>query len=218
MNRSAQVRSIDALERMAAALRVFGEEASVALDDLRLDLHRVIQWIEYDQKDYWTQELRGAQQAVTEARLNLERARMFRSGDSQPSCYEEKKALEAAQRRVELARRKLEAVKRWGRLMEHEATECRTAVAPLAHWVQTDVPRAVTLLRRLSGALESYVGLELAEQAPPPGESAPQAAGSGNEAGSKDGAGEADAAPPTQGEGGPSTDSDAGEGSPREVA
>jgi hypothetical protein len=138
------------------------------LDDLRMDLHRILQWIEYDQKDYWTQELRRAEQAVTEARLNLERARMFRFGDSQPSCYEEKKALEAAKRRVELARSKLEAVKRWGRLMEHEATECRSAVAPLAHWVQTDAPRAAALLRRLSGALESYVGLELAEQSDQP--------------------------------------------------
>lgn len=164
MSRSAQVRSLDALHRMAAAVRVFAEDSSVALDDLRMDLHRILQWIEYDQKDYWTQELRRAEQALTEARLNLERARMFRFGDSQPSCYVEKKALEAAQRRIEAARRKLEAVKRWGRLMEHEATECRSAVAPLAHWVQTDAPRAVALLRRLSGALESYVGLEITEQ------------------------------------------------------
>ena len=177
MNHSAQVRSIDALEHMAAALRVFAEEASVALDDLRMDLHRVIQWIEYDQKDYWTQELRRAQQMVTEARLNLERARMFRFGDNEPSCHAEKKALEAAQRRVEAVRRKLETVKRWGRLLEHEATECRGAVAPLAHWVQTDVPRAVALLHRLSGALESYVGMELPDRVQPPEEGTAPASG-----------------------------------------
>jgi len=209
MNGSARVRSIDALEHMAAALRVFAEEASVALDDLRMDLHRVIQWIEYDQKDYWTQELHRAQQRVTEARLNLERARMFRFGSSEPSCYEEKKALEAAQRRLEVVREKLEAVKRWGRLMEHEATECRSAVAPLAHWVQTDVPRAVALLRRLSGALESYVGLELAEQASPPGEGAAPAPGEEAQADkSKSTQAPEQVEPPAQAEGGPSPDSE----------
>jgi hypothetical protein len=226
MNRSAEVRSIDALQRMASALRVFADEASIALDDLRMDLHRVIQWIEYDQKDYWTQELRRAQQRVAEAKLNLERARMFRFGDSQPSCYEEKKALEAAQRRVEIARAKLEAVKRWGRLLEHESTECRSAVAPLAHWVQTDVPRAAALLRRLTGALESYVGMELSDRARPPGEGTAPASGeeakTGDETATAEETRDTDAAPTVaatsaRAEGDPTTDAKVDEAPPREI-
>ena len=161
MNRPARVRSIDALDHLAAAVRAFAAEATVALDELRMDLHRAIQWVQYDQKDYWTQELRRSEQAVTEAKLSLERKRMFRIGDQVPSCHEEQKALDAAKRRVAAARQKLEAVKRWSRLLERQSMECRAGIAPLADWIQTDVPRAVTLLKRMSGALESYVDLAL---------------------------------------------------------
>jgi hypothetical protein len=178
MNRPAHVRSIDALEHLAVAVRAFAQEASVALDDLRMDLHRAGQWIQYDQKEYWTQEIRRSEQAVTEAKLNLERRRMFRIGDQQPSCREQEKALEAAKRRLAAARQKLEAVKRWTRLLEHESMECRSALAPLARWIQTDVPRATSRLKRMSGALESYVDLE---PCVPPEEQATPSDGSGGE-------------------------------------
>jgi hypothetical protein len=161
MTRSAKVQSIDVLDLLALAVRAFAQEASVALDDVRMDLHRALQWVQYDQKDFWSQESRRSQEAVAEARINLERKRMFRVGDQEPSCQEEKKALEAAKRRVERAREKLEAVKRWSRFLEHESHECRSGIAPLADWLQADVPRALAMLHRLSLALESYVDLAL---------------------------------------------------------
>lgn len=168
MSRSAKVQSIDVPEHLAMAIRAFAQEASVALDDLRMDLHRAMQWVQYDQKEYWNQELRRSEEAVAEAKLNLERKRMFRFGDQEPSCHEEKKALEAAKRRVQRAREKLEAVKRWSRLLERESHECRSGIAHLADWLQADVPRALAMLKRLSLALESYVDVELTAQAPPP--------------------------------------------------
>ena len=183
MNRPARVRSIDALDDLTAAVRAFAAEATVALDGLRMDLHRAIQWVQCDQKDYWSQELRRSEQAVTEARLSLERKRMFRIGDQAPSCREEEKALEAAKRRVAAAREKLEAVKRWSRLLERQSMECRAGIAPLSDWVQTDVPRAVTLLNRMSGALERYVGMESSAGMESRDEQAGTAAESGGTAG-----------------------------------
>lgn len=164
MSHAAQVRSIAALEELAAALRSLSAEMTVALEDLGMDLHRAIQWIEHDQRDYWAQEYRRAQEAVTEARIALERKRSMKIGDRQPSCDEEKKALEMAKRRVERARQKVETVRRWGRLLEHEATECRSGIAPLARWVETDVPRALSMLKHMSEALESYVGATLSRE------------------------------------------------------
>jgi len=182
MTAPANVRSIDALQRLGVALEVFQHEASVALDDLTMDLQRAIQWVEVDQREYWVQELRRAEAAVNEAKLNLSRKKMFRIGDREPACDEEKKALEMAKRRVERAREKLEAVRRWGRLLEREAVECKSGVAPLAQWVETDVPRAVAVLKQLTGALEAYVDVArldatveaelatlVAQAGPPPG-------------------------------------------------
>lgn len=157
MTRTARVQSIDALVHQAASLQTLGEEVSTSLDDLGMQLQRAVQWILYDRKDYWTHEYRRAQEAVTEARINLERRKLYRVGDQEPACREEKKALEMAKRRVEVARNKIEAVKRWGRLLEHEAMECRSSTAPLLQWAQADVPRALAVLRRMSSALESYV-------------------------------------------------------------
>lgn len=165
MNRAANVQSIDVMDQMAMAVRAFAQEASVALDDVRMGLHRALQWVQFDQKEFWVQESRRAQEAVAEARLNLERKRMFRFGDQEPSCHEEKKALEAAKRRADRAREKLEAVQRWSRLLDRESHECRAGIAPLADWIQTDVPRALAMLKQLSLALEHYVDL-----APPAGD------------------------------------------------
>jgi len=167
MSRSANVQSIDVMDQMALAVRAFAQEASVALDDVRMGLYRALQWVQYDQKEYWVQESRRAEEAVAEARLNLERKRMFRLGDHEPPCHEEKKALEAAKRRVDRAREKLDAVKRWSRLLDRESHECRGGIAPLADWIQTDVPRALAMLKQLSLALDAYVDL-----APPMGDSA----------------------------------------------
>lgn len=157
MTRTAKVRSIDALLHQAASLQTLGEEVATSLDDLGMQLQRAVQWIQYERKDYWTQEYRRSQEAVAEARINLERRKLFRVGDQEPACREEKKALEMAKRRVEVARSKIEAVKRWGRLLEHEAMDCRTSTAPLLQWAQADVPRGLAVLRRMSTALESYV-------------------------------------------------------------
>jgi len=167
MDRFANVRSIDALEKLAAALRSFAEEATVALEELGMDVHRAIQWVQYEQKEYWSAQLLRAQEAVQEAKLCLERKRMFRVGDTKPSCHEEQLALDAAKRRLELTRQKLEAVRRWTRLLGHESMECKSGVAPLAHWLQTDVPRALAVLKRMQAALESYVGLQSSAEAPP---------------------------------------------------
>lgn len=176
MDRSANVRSLDALDRLAAAVRSFTEEATVALEELGMDVHRAIQWVQYEQKEYWSQQLLRAQEAVQEAKLCLERKRMFRVGDTKPSCHEEQLALDAAKRRLELTQQKLEAVRRWTRLLGHESMECKSGVAPLVHWLQTDAPRALAVLKRMRAALESYVSIQSsAEASPGPEGAAPQA-------------------------------------------
>ena len=160
MSRSARVQSIDALGFFAGALRSFGDEASVALAELEAEVNRAIQWVRYDLKEYWTRQIRLAQTEVAEARLNLERKQMFQDPDERRSFWEEKKALEAAQRRLRVGQEKLEAVRRWTRLLDREFMDYKGNVAPLAGWLQADLARGLALLKRLSGTLESYVDIE----------------------------------------------------------
>jgi exonuclease VII large subunit len=165
MTRSAQVRSLDALQAYAAVLRSFGDEATTALSELEMEVYRAVQWIRHDQKEYWTQQIRRAETEVAEARINLERRRMFRIGDHRPSCDEEKAALEAAKRRLRIAQQKREAVRRWGQQLERELTDYRGGIAPLSAWLQTELPKGLALLQRLGRALESYVHAESAVEA-----------------------------------------------------
>jgi hypothetical protein len=165
MSRSARVQSIDALGFFAGALRSFGDEASVALAELEAEVNRAIQWVRYDLKEYWTRQIRLAQTEVAEARLNLERKQMFQDPDERRSFWEERKALEAAQRRLRVGQEKLEAVRRWTRLLDREFMDYKGNVAPLAGWLQADLARGLALLKRLSGTLESYVSLESAGEA-----------------------------------------------------
>jgi hypothetical protein len=178
MSRPAKVQSIDSLPVFAVSVRKFGEEASVALAELEAEVNRAIQWLRYDQKEYWSQRIRQSENEVAEARLNLERKQMLQDPDERRSFWEEKKALEAAIRRLRISREKLEAVRRWSHLLDREFMEYKGSVAPVAGWLATDLPRGLSLLKRLSGALESYVDLEPPAEA---AESLPDAsAGSGD--------------------------------------
>jgi hypothetical protein len=160
MPRSARVQSIDALRVFAAAVRSFGDEATGALSDLEMQVNRALEWIRYEQKEYWTEQIRRAEAAVAEARLRLEHKQILQEPGERRSFWEEKKALEAAKRRLAVGRQKLDAVRRWTHLLDREIMEFKGGIAPLAGWLQTDLHRALALLKRCSGALESYLSVE----------------------------------------------------------
>lgn len=164
MGRSARVTSIAAVQEFAAAIRGFQDEASRALENLGMQIRRAVDWIQRDQKQYWTRQLRCSDEQVQEAKLNLERCRMFkRIGHHEPSCIEEKRDLERAKRRLRLCREKLEAVRHWSRAVDRAVFEYEGGVGQLARWLETDVERAIAVLGRLSSTLHAYVAVQ-----PPP--------------------------------------------------
>ncbi len=160
---SADVKSLGALDELARSLRKFQEEANVAFDELNMEIHRAVEWIQHDAKHYWNQQVRRAEQQVTEAKIALERKQMFRVADRRPSCYDEKKALELARRRLALAREKVETVRRWSLAISQIVMEYKGDVGPLTHWVEAELPRAIALIHRQSGALDSYVDRDMGE-------------------------------------------------------
>lgn len=161
MSQSARVTSIDVLPLLAAALQKFRGEAAAALDDLEIELRRALEWIHHDRKDYWAQELRRAHEALAQARLQLQQARVARRiGDTEPACIDEKKAVERARRRVEIAQAKVEAVRRSTVAIDRAAEEFRRSRTQFALWLENDVPRAVAALDQMSESLVSYISLK----------------------------------------------------------
>jgi hypothetical protein len=169
MGQSARVKSIDALQAMSAALECFHDDAASALDDLEMEIRRALQWIGQDCRQYWKEELRRSRDAVTEAQKQLENARMFRHiAEEHSSFVEEKKALERAKRRLQIAETKVEAIPHWAVKIERAVNEYRGSRSQFASWLEADFPRAVAALSRMISDLEAYVrlGVPVDEHAP----------------------------------------------------
>ncbi len=156
------VRSVAAVDELSVALRLFAEESANALADLDQEVKRALEWIHHDRKDYWAREVRQGFDRVAEARANLERRMISRLGDDRPAATEEKKALAIAKQRLEMAQEKVQAVKRWSHVIEHELQEYVGILNQFTTWLQSDHPKAQARLKRMSQALDAYVNLPVA--------------------------------------------------------
>lgn len=157
MSHSANLTSTDALASLQAALRLFDDKVSDAIVQLNLAARRPLEWIEHDRSQYWPREVRKAVDAVSEARLTLARAQATIDPNDHRSCYEERKQLEKAKRRLELAEGKVAAVRRWKVELRKEIEELEVQSAKLQHYLDNDLVRAMATLARLADAVERYV-------------------------------------------------------------
>ncbi|NLE39132.1 MAG: hypothetical protein GX621_14005 [Pirellulaceae bacterium] len=169
MPRSAKLISIDAVRDMAAALTRFGDEAVSALDELDINVRRALEWIDHDRKDFWSHEVRRGWERVGEARAELEKAQTYRKmADETPSCRQERAMLEKAKQRVQTAEEKDRSIPRWSHAIEHAVRELTGAETQLADWLHGELPRALSVLRQFSAALERYAAVGEAAAKPKP--------------------------------------------------
>jgi hypothetical protein len=160
MSETAQVRSIDSVERFRAAFARFGEESSQALDEIRMELDRFVEWLEQDQVGYWKNEVRRAEAKVAEAKVDLHRARSATiDPEHTPSCLQEQKVLDTAKRRLLANEEKLQVVKRWIPTLRLAVQDYQTQIAPLVNYLTYEHPRGLNFLRQLVGRLEDYLAV-----------------------------------------------------------
>jgi hypothetical protein len=96
----ANVRSIPALADFRAALLTFGESARRALDEVRMEMQRGLTWIADEQPVYWKAEHQRSFDLVAERRSELESCQNRTMDGERATCYQERKALEAAKARL----------------------------------------------------------------------------------------------------------------------
>jgi hypothetical protein len=157
MSSTANITSIDALTNFRAALLRFADDAEAALMTLDMEGRRPVAWVEVDRARYWPQQARKASDAVAEARLALERCELRVSGDDPRYCYDERKALEKAKRRLRLAEEKIQAVRRWRPKMHKEFEEFQVQIARFRRYLESNLPQAVAAMERMAAALNRYV-------------------------------------------------------------
>lgn len=153
----AEVRSIDTLAFVKAALATFAYECGQALAEVELEGRRGVDWITVDQAGYWKAEVRRRSERVNEAMKDLEKCRTFKkTGDEPPACTEEKKNLEKARRRLQEAEEKAEAVRHWTPIVQQQFREAGVRLVHFREVLDVDVPKAVARVERMLKALEAY--------------------------------------------------------------
>ncbi|MEM9351930.1 MAG: hypothetical protein AAGA92_02865 [Planctomycetota bacterium] len=163
MSRSADVRSVEAIERLRRALVRFASRSTGAVETLESQLRRAGDWIANDRPAYWREQSREAHNDAHQAKLDLERCLMFPVADEKPACREEKAVLRAAKDREAYCLEKIDAVKRFARQIDHEQHEFTGRVGHLKQALETELPRAERMLREVLRRIDAYQ----VEQAPP---------------------------------------------------
>ncbi|HWA99166.1 MAG TPA: hypothetical protein VG713_11765 [Pirellulales bacterium] len=158
MNDAANVRSLDAVRDFRVAIAKFREQAAHALAAVDIEIARTLDWLGHDQLKYWKAEIRRREDRVNEAKMDLHRAQLCKNAAGEtPACTDQKVALAKAKARLGEAEEKLEKVRQWLQIIEHEVTEYKGPAQQLANTVDTSLPRALALIDRKLVSLEEYL-------------------------------------------------------------
>ncbi|RMF76385.1 MAG: hypothetical protein D6744_12370 [Planctomycetota bacterium] len=164
MSEQVRVEALEELKRFRGELIKLADELRAELYAADSDLRRTVEWVQTTQAAHWKRQLRIRTEQLGRARSELNRKRNQRTRlDARLSCVEEEKAVKAAERRVEEARRKIAAVRHWSRKLEETVFEYQSLAQGLLTMVDADVPRAVARLDAMNASLQAYL-----DGGPPP--------------------------------------------------
>ena len=168
---TARVQSIDALKHFRVALWKFAEAANVALGDAEGEVQRTLSWLQGEQQQFWTGQIRKRHEHVNRCKDAVRQKKLFKDSTGRTqSAVDEEKALGIAMKRLEEAEQKLLNTKRHSSKLQKEMHMYKGAVQTFATIVASDMPNAVASLDRMIHSLEAYVSLVASSglEAPPP--------------------------------------------------
>ncbi|QGJ71810.1 Hypothetical protein PBC10988_35200 [Planctomycetales bacterium 10988] len=159
MSERVRVGSLDSLEDFVRTLQTFQEEAGGGLIGVELETRRFLEWLKNDQFRYWKIQYRKADEKLAEAKAELHRKKITAAGQHR-SLVEEQKMVRKWKMRMEVAEEKLAKIKYWVRATEEAFSEFKGQAQQLRGVVDSDVPRAIHVIKRIIHALERYFQLQ----------------------------------------------------------
>ena len=180
----ARVQNIDTLKHFRIALWKFAESANVALGDAEGEVQRTVSWLQGEQQQFWTSQIRKRHEFVNRCKDAVRQKQLFKDSTGRvQSAVDELKALGIAKKKLEEAEQKLINTKRHSGKLQKELHMYKGAVQGFATAVASDLPTAVANLDRMVHSLEAYVSLTASsgvlESSPMPS-SATAGSGDGN--------------------------------------
>ncbi len=162
MTKGAQVRSLDAIRAVRAALIEFAENAGAAIAAADSDLARTGTWLFQERPAYWKREVRRQEELVQKARQEITKKQLIRAPEP-ASVVLERRELDRAKARHDRARERADATRAWCGRWERESLLARGPLASLAEFIHADIPRAVVRLDRMLDSLEAYLAMPAPE-------------------------------------------------------
>lgn len=154
----AYLNSIDALAAAKAAVATFIEECSRALMEAEADAVRQLDRLSHDDAKRWEREERARSNAVAAAKA-LIRKKELTSMHENPSVVDERKAVAAAQRKLDEAGEKRVAVRRGTALLDKEFATFKGQTQGLSDCLVRTLPLAMQALDRMANAVQAYAAL-----------------------------------------------------------
>jgi hypothetical protein len=117
---------------------------------------------------HWKYEIRKREDQVLAAKTDMQR-KIIAQAPEPVSLVLERKAVARAQERVDSARRRQEATRRWAPAWEREAQLYKSGLADLSAALHGELPKAMQRLERMMIALEQYERLDAPRAPEEPG-------------------------------------------------
>jgi hypothetical protein len=174
---SAQVQSLEKLQEFQAYLATYCHQAKEAMSSIEMDIRRMLDWLE-ERMQFWSAEMRRAEDDVYKAKQELARRRLIRIGDRPADTTEQEIALAKAQQRLHYAQEKRAACRRWQRDMPDSIDEYQSSAVNYQTILEGDMPRMHAFLNRKMDILEAYTQSAVSDGSPPsaPSSAAPPSA------------------------------------------
>ena len=170
---SANVRSVQAIKDFRLAYGSLIENAKRALDAMRMDIRRFVDWLETDQVNHWKSVIKQLRKELGQAKNDLNRKRLSgaTSRGHKPDLTEAKMLVRNLQQRIEIAEGKLRIIAKWKPEVERAIRQYEGQARQLADMLGSRAPTSMALLERMIRSLESYARLapptETARVTPP---------------------------------------------------
>ncbi len=161
MNRFAKVESLDALKELRTFLPTLERRMTVALEEADFDMQKTLNWLRDQQYPYWKGQQTKRSEEYLRAKMELNRKRYLEKSPigGQYSYIDQKKAMAAAQKRLEQAQDKLHKISKWVPALEKEIYECKASLQGLANLIQIDLPNKRNQIDQMIYSLEAYTSL-----------------------------------------------------------
>ena len=161
MSDQAKVTSLDALEDFRASSIVFLTKARQSVDQASDEVRRTRHWLQNEQRTHWEGVIRRCRRVLDQAQGELMSARMSEFIDS-PSAQQ--LLVRKAKAELEFAEAKLLKVKQWNRSLDGYVDPMVKKLESLRHFLDEDMPKAVTYLVQIQRTLEDYAGTRNVEE------------------------------------------------------